>query len=105
MKTEELIEFIKSEHQRLMNYYQIKDKSEATHPIMIKISEEVGELAEEVLLLNKLQRKEKVDARESKIGDELADVIITTLILAENVDIDIIGSLRKKIDKIKKRNY
>lgn len=105
MTTEELIEFIKSEHQRLLNFYQAKDKKELTYPIMIKISEEVGELAEEVLLLNKIQRKEKTETRESQIAGELADVIITTLILAENVDVDIIKALETKIDKIKKRNY
>lgn len=105
MSTEELIEFIKNEHQRLMNFYQIKDKSQATYLMMIKLTEEVGELAEEVLLLNKLQRKEKIDAKESQIGNELADVLICALLLAENVDVDILKALEAKIDKIKKRNY
>jgi len=105
MEIKELLEFIKTEHQRLMKFYNFKKRGQLKYPIALKIMEELGELCEEVLAQEKIQRVEKLQNRESKIDEELADVLITTLLLAENMNIDVINGLKKKIKKIKNRNY
>lgn len=110
MEIEELLEFIKQEHNRLLNLYNVQDKNQLKHPITIKIMEEVGELAQEILAQDSLQRKDKLanntlDNNKEKVADELVDVLITTLILAENTGIDIKSSIKKAIEKRKLRNY
>jgi NTP pyrophosphatase (non-canonical NTP hydrolase) len=105
MEIKELLEFIKTEHQRLMKLYNFKENGQLKYPITLKIMEELGELCEEVLSQEKIQRVEKLQNRESKIDEELADVLITTLLLAENMNIDVVNGLKKKIEKIKNRNY
>ena len=54
-----------------------------------------------LLSQEKIQRVEKLQNKESKIDEELADVLITTLLLAKNMNIDVISGLKKKIEKIK----
>lgn len=66
----------------------------------VKLNEEVGELCEAVLHENGEQRKEKVDI---DFGGEVADVIITTLMLARTKNIDVWDEVEKKIAKINKR--
>lgn len=100
----ETVEFIKFEHQRLMDHYGFTDRREMTSANMLKIVEEVGELSQAFLAKDGLQRKEKLDARAS-IEHEIADVLITTMLLAENLEIDIEKSLEEKIAKIRNRNY
>jgi NTP pyrophosphatase (non-canonical NTP hydrolase) len=103
MTFKDLLKFIAWEHDRLLKFYDFKDKKDLKYPNMLKIVEEVGELSEQVLKTEKMQRKEKLD--DQKIGHEFADVLITTLLLAHNMDIDIEKELSEKIEKIKKRNY
>jgi len=57
--------------------------------------EELGELCEEVLLQEKIQRVEKLKNKKSNIDKEFADALITTLLLAENMHIDMINGLKK----------
>jgi NTP pyrophosphatase (non-canonical NTP hydrolase) len=71
---------------------------------MLKIVEEVGELSQAVLAKDGLQRKIKLKNL-PRIDHEIADVLITTMLLAENLEIDIEKSLNEKITKIKNRNY
>lgn len=105
MEIEELLKFIKKEHKRLLKFYHFKNNSDLKYPIALKIGEELGELFEEVLAAESLQRKIKLKQRKSKIDEELADVIITALLLAENMNIDIKKGLAKKMRKIKRRKY
>lgn len=105
MDFEELLQFIKFEHERLLKFYHLTDKSQFKYPSMLKIVEEVGELSEEVLKSEKFQRKEKLTKKQNKIGHEFVDVLLTTLLLAENMGVDIRKELKQKIAKIKKRNY
>ena len=67
--------------------------------------EELGELCEQTLLQGKLQRSEKLHTDESALANEFADILITTLLLAENMSIDVIKALEDKIEKIKGRTY
>ncbi|MDP2874528.1 MAG: MazG-like family protein [bacterium] len=104
MSLEEILAFTKAEHARLLKFYRIKDKK-LRYLICLKINEELGELAEEILSLEKVQRKEKLVKWENKIGDELADVLITLLLLGENLDINITKEVEKSIKKRKERSY
>ncbi|MFZ5955695.1 MAG: hypothetical protein ACOYT4_04685 [Nanoarchaeota archaeon] len=61
-------------------------------------------MSAEILLNDGIQRKEKF-VREAQVNKEISDVIITTLLLAENLDINIIDELEKGIEKRKNRNY
>lgn len=70
----------------------------------LKLNEEVWELTWEVLSYFWSQRKEKLD--ESNLDSlkwEFADVLITTLLLAKNMNIDIEDAFFKKVEKIYKR--
>lgn len=60
MKLEDLKKFIQKEHQRLIKSYgSLEDKQKRTLARTVKLMEEIGELCDEVLAFNTLQRKEK----------------------------------------------
>lgn len=104
MTLDELLKFVRKEHDRIIKYYGVANPSELKYPIMVKVTEEVGELAEAVLSFDGLQRKEKLK-KVKDVPDEIADVIITTLILANNCGVDIKKTLQKAIEKRNKRSY
>ncbi|HKL44004.1 MAG TPA: MazG-like family protein [Candidatus Absconditabacterales bacterium] len=71
---------------------------------MIKISEETGELSEQVLGSFGGQRVEKKDkVSQEKLENELADVIFSTVRLARLMDLDIEELLAKKMEILKVR--
>ncbi len=71
----------------------------------VKISEEFGELCDEVLASMGDQRKGKMEGRDlDALSDEFADVIITTFLLAKSMNIDIPNALERKIKKIKAKH-
>lgn len=66
---------------------------------LLKFYEEAGELAQAVLIYHKKSRPEKhVDQETSKqkIAAELADVLGMAIVIAQVMDIDLIGALNKK---------
>ena len=70
----------------------------------IKLNEEVGELCNDVLSVLKLQRKSKLEKFEKKnFYEEFADVIITTIQLANSAGVDIERALGDKLKKIEAR--
>lgn len=100
----ELLVFIRLENQRLQQTYKTgRDFEKSVLGRTVKLSEEVGELASEVLASLSLQRKEKLQEHELKFGEEVADVLITTLLLAERMGVDVETALREKMEKINKR--
>lgn len=71
---------------------------------MVKLSEEVGELAAEVLAAEGDQRKEKlVDKTREDLEAEFGDVFITLFLLAKSYDIDVFAAASAKMEKIQKR--
>jgi NTP pyrophosphatase (non-canonical NTP hydrolase) len=81
-----------------------QNEREAMFAQTTKLTEEVGELAEAVIALHKLQRADKTsDHQHEHLAEECADVIITTLIIADRVALDIDAALAKKIEKINAR--
>ncbi len=72
---------------------------------MTKITEEVGELAEQVMKYQGRQRNAKGEFNLSDLEDEIADVIIATSMIWVALDIDLNGALGAKIEKIKKKRW
>ena len=70
----------------------------------VKLSEELGELSNEVLMRHDNQRKEKLKNHNmNNLPEEFADVIITTFLLAKAMGVDIEKGLERKVEKINKR--
>lgn len=71
----------------------------------VKISEEFGELCDEVLASLGDQRKGKMENRSiESLSDEFADVVITTFLLAKLMNVNIPSALERKIEKIKAKH-
>jgi NTP pyrophosphatase (non-canonical NTP hydrolase) len=105
MKFEELTNFAEQEHTRLVKLYNVKNDPKTKYTIFAKLVEEMGELSEAILTRDNLQRKDKLQDSKSKLEDELADVILCTMILAKELNVDMDESLKQKIEKIRKRKY
>ncbi|MBI3573797.1 hypothetical protein HY090_01995 [Candidatus Kaiserbacteria bacterium] len=71
---------------------------------MVKIMEEVGELSDAILGHLGHQRQAKIETQDADaLKDELADVLITALLLGKALDIDVAAALENKIKKISNR--
>jgi len=67
----------------------------------VKLNEEVGELCNDILGILKLQRKAKQKVFDKRnIYEEFADVIITTIVLAQTTGVDLERALKDKLEKI-----
>lgn len=105
MTFKELEKFIKNQRIVLEKRFPMPDKEKAVLAGIAKIAEEFGELSNAVLSYLSLQRTDKESKGKAEIENEVADTLITTLLIAEQFDIDIEKCLENKIEKIKKRAY
>jgi len=106
MNIKEMQEFAAEESGRLHAHYQVEDRRVRILGKMAKVTEEVGELAEEILLHLNLQRTSKLaNAEKGNLEKEFADVIITAAILASDLGIDLDKVIATRIEDIRKRNY
>lgn len=81
--------------------YSIRERAFAQN---LKISEEVGELSEQILWKFWWQRSGKIDKiSDEKLKTEIADVIFVTIRLARLLDIDVEEILKEKIKTLKER--
>lgn len=103
MNFKDLISFIKTENKRLGQRFGIRNGEKRIFATLVKISEEGGELSGAVLSYLKFQRKDKIRQTKADVSNEIADVLITTMLLAEQLNIDIKDCLSKKIKKINDR--
>lgn len=72
----------------------------------IKLNEEVGELCNDVLSVLKLQRRSKLEKFEKRnFYEEFADVIITTMQLANSAGVDVNRAINDKLKKIEARYH
>lgn len=72
----------------------------------VKLMEESGEVGDAVLSFLNDQRNEKLEARENlrkELEEEMADVILVTLLIAHASGCDVNAGLKRKIEKLKKR--
>jgi len=100
MELKELKKIIKSEKETLINRSRVEEtEKEKILLRAVKLNEEVGELCEEILNKFENQRKEKI-FNEKNLRGELADVIITTMLLADKLNIDVEIALDEKVNEI-----
>ena len=102
MTFEELNRFIKKEDGRLRERFDnYLDEEKRILARTVKLMEELGELSDEVLSYNAMQRQEKLDQNDGQnLPHEFADVIITTWLLAAAMGVDMEKALTEKIKKI-----
>ena len=105
MEFYELLKFAEQEHKRLIKHYKLKDNSITKYTIFAKLVEEMGELSEQILTSDSLQRSDKLKNSDKKISHEIADNLICLLILGKELNVDIKKALDEKISKIKSRTY
>lgn len=105
MELDEIIDFIDKEHARLTSHYNAKNDPNTKYKMLAKLTEELGELAEAMLATDALQRGEKLRGEKTVLEHEIADVILTTLVICRELNIDAKKALSEKINKIKKRRY
>ena len=105
MELKDLLKLIDIEDERLKKYYgSYPDQEKRILARTVKLTEELGELCNEVLAHNSMQRKQKLDNHDKdNLPEEFADVIITTLLLAKAMNVDIEKALERKVEKINKR--
>jgi len=105
MTFDELLQWVDLEDKRLRERFgNYPDEEKRILARTVKISEELGELCDEVLSFSAMQRQEKLDKHEGdNLSAEFADVLITTLLLAKTMGVDVRTALEKKIDKINTR--
>jgi len=105
MELKKLLKFIEIEDEYLMKYYGgYSDQEKRILARTVKLTEELGELCNEVLTHNSLQKKQKLDNHDKEnLSEEFADVLITTLLLAKAMNIDIEKALERKVEKVNKR--
>jgi len=74
---------------------------------VVKVMEELGELADLTLRISRQQRDQKMAALKGdwkvKIGDEISDIIITLVILGKDLNMDVWKMLEKKMIKERDR--
>ena len=102
---EDIFEFSKIEHERQVNHHNVKNDPKTKYTMLAKLMEELGELSEAILSYDSLQRTDKLDNAKNNLEDELADVILVTLILSNELGVDVKNAINKKIQKIKSRKY
>lgn len=102
---DETLAFVKNHSVVLAERFSIAEHSrDSVLARTVKLSEEVGELSGEILGSLHLQRKEKLDKfSPENVSKEIADVLITTLLLAQALDVDVPDALAQKIEVIRAR--
>jgi NTP pyrophosphatase (non-canonical NTP hydrolase) len=105
MELRDLLRFIEIEDEKLKKRYRSYSSQEKVILARtVKLGEEFGELCEEVLTYNSLQRKQKlVNQDEKNLPEEFADVIITALLLAKSMNVNIETAIENKMQKINQR--
>lgn len=104
MLLKDFIQYIEIEDQRLKQRYPQLDDDKVILARSVKLSEEMGELSDNILALIGLQRKEKLDGFSPKaLSKEFADIIITTFLLAKSSGVDILQALEDKIPELNRR--
>ncbi len=105
MTIAELTRFIEEQKERLRIEFDVDNMSEneIIFAQTVKVMEEVGELAEQVLASKSLQRQRDKKFNKEILADEIADVIITTMMVANRLDVNVEKALTDKIKKIEAR--
>lgn len=102
--TSDLQEFVSEQYDHLAGMFPdlYSNPEMLAYASMTKLSEETGELSEAVLENFQRQRRTK-QIESSAIPKEITDVLMVTLLLAHQFDIDINKALEEKIAQLSQR--
>lgn len=104
MTIQQLTEEYKLIGEILNKKWPIHDKHKRIFARTMKIVEEFGELADEILTSMNLQRNTKIENfSHTNVEDEFADVLGSLILLANELDIDVEKVMQKKIQFTKER--
>ena len=103
MIKKELLEIINKIDINLQNYFADLEQTEKEIVLSrnLKLIEEVWELSSDIL--EKFYKRRNTTFDENNLKWEFADVIITTLLLAKTMNIDINDAIEMKLKKIEDR--
>jgi NTP pyrophosphatase (non-canonical NTP hydrolase) len=107
MTYDEFLKFIDKQDAFFKENRKHSEQSEREHILArtVKISEEFGELCDEVLASFGSQRSGKMENRKREdLEDEFADVVITVFLLAKNIDVNIMEALERKTKQIQEKH-
>ena len=102
---DELLEFIKWENGRVIERDGFVSKREDILSGVVKLSEELGELSNEILINLGLCRPDKFRENKKEMDKEVIDCLLVLLILAERMGVDVKQGLKDKMEIIKNRKY
>ena len=100
-----LLKWVEKERGRLeKNHGKYPDQEKEIFACVIKLGEEFGELCQEILFHSTLQRKSKMKKfKKENLSKEFADVLIATILLAQEMNVDVEKALENKMKKIDER--
>ncbi|HIQ56433.1 TPA: hypothetical protein EYG96_00120 [Candidatus Gracilibacteria bacterium] len=102
--TEEFLQYIDKFDSEVMTAFTHFSEREMLLSRMTKLTEETGELANEILASIEYQRPEKLKNHSKEtLEGEFSDVFVTALLLAKAANIDINKAIEDKIKKLNKR--
>lgn len=91
------------DHRVKVNYWEVPSQAEKVLGTLAKITEELGELAEQVMKRRGRQHKAKGKFEMEHLEDELADVILAATTLSVDLDFNLEKALQRKMEKVKKK--
>jgi NTP pyrophosphatase (non-canonical NTP hydrolase) len=98
MTIQELVEEYQEIGEFLNERWPLKDRQQQIFARTMKIVEELGELADEILTSMNLARDTKVAAfSRENMEDEFADVLASLILLSRELEIDVEQVIKKKI--------
>jgi len=102
LSLKDLQKALKSRELKLrIKFHSLTKKEKDILSRMVKLQEEVGELSNDVLSILSLQRKSKLDEFEkSNMYEEFADVVLSVIMLANSVGVDIERAVKNKYQKL-----
>lgn len=102
LTVKELQRLLRTQEQRLrIKFVSLTKREKDILLKTVKLSEEVGELSNDILSVLSLQRKSKLQAFDkTNLYEEFADVVLGTLALANTMRVDMDRAVRDKLKKI-----
>ncbi len=103
MTFEELSDFINEYGRKLeQKFGKYDDREKLVLSSTVKLTEELGELCDQVLAHNLRQREAKLAGQTAEdLPAEVADVLLAVFMLAKDLEIDLAEAVKMKIEKIK----
>ena len=72
----------------------------------VQLTEELGELSNEILAFSNFQQQEKLARHDPQtLADKFTDLVISTLLLGKGLNINLKKALRDKVSRLNKRRF